>query len=76
MSAPGRRPPTQTQRVSRAREIRRHLQLYVSWQSGYMREYLRDQGSDPEEVSLDQLVLARGKLDALIADLALGEAER
>jgi hypothetical protein len=60
---------TKAEKLRRAREVKECLAFFVSWQSRYMQEYLKEQGRDPAQLSLGQLLAARGKLDALIEDV-------
>jgi DNA-binding FadR family transcriptional regulator len=67
---------TKTERQRRARSVRRHIGLFVSWQTDNMREYLAGRGVDPDVAGLAQLIDARVELDGLIAELTAERVAR
>jgi len=61
---------TRTERVARARKVRKLLSHYVSLQKPYMREHVRKEwGSDPDYSAINALLMAKHELTVLIQDL-------
>jgi hypothetical protein len=62
---------TKTEKLKRARKVRRELSLFVDLQEPSMREHVRREWNrDPDYSALNHLLLARHELQLLIQDLS------
>jgi hypothetical protein len=57
---------TKAQRVKRARQVRRALSVYLTWQEKFMAEAHPDR--DPDEQRWGCLLAARAELDRLVRE--------
>lgn len=65
---------TRTEKIARARKVRRHLAQFTAYQKPHMREFIRKEWNrDPDYAALSQLVLAWDELGRLIQDLKESE---